>query len=124
MSKHPSVLKLRLITVIGSLGRKPFENLNLTQGLRTFVGGLEIEVDSRIAQSEFPKIIGTSIQTGDENDIQLLEGSTNIRPSVNHTVSVNGSSPIKSTTASGMRFIPPTTFYAKPAPKTMSTSPL
>jgi DNA repair and recombination protein RAD54B len=121
VSKHLSALKLRLITLIDSLGRKPFENLHLTQGLRTFVGGLEIEVDSRIAQSEFPKVIGKSIQTGDENDIQ---GSTDIGPSINHTVSVNSSSPIKNTTASGMRYIPPTTFYAKPAPKTNSTSPL
>jgi DNA repair and recombination protein RAD54B len=106
---------------LSSLGRKPFENLRLTSGLKTFVGGLEVELDTRITQSEFPKITGKAlgVENESESEIQLLEETNNPRP---HTE--NGNSPIKNSTSSGMRFIPPTTFYAKPTPKPKTASPL
>ena len=106
-----------LTSLLSSLGRKPFENLHLTSGLKTFVGGLEVELDSRIPHSEFPKIIGKAlgVENESESEIQLLEGTTNSRPHDSRTE--NGNSPIKNSTSSGTRFIPPTTFYAKPTPK-------
>ncbi|KAI9463687.1 P-loop containing nucleoside triphosphate hydrolase protein [Lactarius psammicola] len=106
------------------LGRKPFENLRLACGLKTFIGGLEIELDSRITHSEFPKIIGTLPGTEEEyenqqsDDIEIVD----VRPSAGPT---EGSvSPIKNSTSSGMRFIPPTTFYAKPSSKPRANNPL
>ncbi len=108
-------------SLLSSLGRKPFENLRLSSGLKTFVGGLEVELDSRITQSEFPKITGKALgaENESESEIQLLEGTTDTRP---HTE--NGNSPIKNSASSGMRFIPPTTFYAKPTPKPKTASAL
>ncbi|KAH9994001.1 P-loop containing nucleoside triphosphate hydrolase protein [Russula vinacea] len=104
------------------LGRKPFENLRLTSGLKTFVGGLELELDSRITQSEFPKITKTALRAENENESQLLEEIATTRPRANHTE--NSNSPIKNTSSSGTKFIPPTTFYAKPTPKPKMTGPL
>lgn len=111
-------------SLLPSLGRKPFENLRLTSGLKTFVGGLEIELDSRISQSEFPKITGKALgaENDSESEIQLLEKTTNTRPHDNSKE--NGNSPIKNSTSSGMRFIPPTTFYAKSSPKPKPASAL
>jgi DNA repair and recombination protein RAD54B len=112
------------INLLSSLGRKPFENLRLTSGLKTFVGGLEVELDSRVTQSEFPKITKTGLRAGNENEneIQLLEETADTRPRANHTE--NSNSPIKNSSSSGTRFIPPTTFYAKPTPKPKMTGPL
>lgn len=106
------------------LGRKPFENLRLTSGLKTFVGGLEVELDSRISQSEFPKITGKTLGTENESEseIQRLEEIANTSPHDNCTE--NGNSPIKNSASSGTRFIPPTTFYAKPSPKPKPASAL
>jgi DNA repair and recombination protein RAD54B len=110
------------ISILSSLGRKPFENLRLTSGLKTFVGGLELELDSRITQSEFPKITKTALRAENENESQLLEEIATTRPRANHTE--NSNSPIKNTSSSGTKFIPPTTFYAKPTPKPKMTGPL
>ncbi|KAH9961299.1 P-loop containing nucleoside triphosphate hydrolase protein [Russula dissimulans] len=110
--------KLILVSERGKiLGKKPFENLRLTSGLKTFVGSLEIELDSRITQAEFPKIIGMALKVDNEseNEIQLSEEHADIRPRATHTQ--NGTPAIKNSPSSGMRFIPPTTFYAKPTPK-------
>ncbi|KAH9998501.1 P-loop containing nucleoside triphosphate hydrolase protein [Russula compacta] len=103
------------------LGRKPFENFRLISGLKTFVGGLEIELDSRITHSEFPKIIGTTLRSENvsEIEVELLEET---RPRANHTENSNSS--ITNSTSSGLRFIPPTTFYAKPIPKPKAANPL
>ena len=111
-------------SLLPSLGRKPFENLRLTSGLKTFVGGLEVQVDTRISQSEFPKITGKALgaENESESEIQLLEETTDTRPHDNHTE--NGNSPIKNSASSGTRFIAPTTFYAKSSPKPKPTSAL
>ena len=104
-------------SLLPSLGRKPFENLRPASGLKTFVGGLEVELDSRISQSEFPKIIGKAlgVENESESEIQLLEETADTCPHDDRTE--NGNSPIKNSASSGTRFIPPTTFYAKPSPK-------
>ncbi|KAN0134016.1 P-loop containing nucleoside triphosphate hydrolase protein [Lactarius tabidus] len=105
------------------LGRKPFEKLRLTSGLKTFIGGLEIELDSRITQSEFPKIIGTTLGTGEEHenqqssDIEIVEVQC-VGPTKDCT------SPIKNSASSGMRYIPPTTFYSKSSSKPRANNPL
>src|SRR5579863_2339432 len=103
--------------LLSSLGRKVFEYLRLTPGLRTFVGGLEIELDSRITQAEFPQIIGAvlRVETEAEVEVQLLEGTDTIRHRANLMESPH--SPFKNSSSSGMKFIPPTTFYAKPTLK-------
>jgi len=108
-------------SLLPSIGRKPFENLRLTSGLKTFVGGLEVELDSRISQSEFPRIIGKAPGAESESEIQLLEENANMRP---HDSRTDGDSPIKNSASSGMRFIPPTTFYSKPSPKPKLASAL
>lgn len=113
---------LMSISLLPSLGRKPFENLRLTSGLKTFVGGLEVELDSRISQSEFPKIAGKPLENESESEIQLLEETTNTRSHDNRTE--NGNSPIKNSASSGTRFIAPTTFYAKSSPKPKPASAL
>lgn len=106
------------------LGRKPFENLRLTCGLKTFIGGLEIELDSRISHSEFPKITGTSQGTEEEHenqpsdDIEIIDVQSSAGPTE------GGASPIKNSASSGVRFIPPTTFYSKPSPKPRANNPL
>ena len=110
------------ISILSSLGRKSFENLRLTSGLKTFVGGLELELDSRITQSEFPKISKTALRADNENETQVPEEAANTRPRADHTE--NSNSPIKNASSSGTRFIPPTTFYAKPTPKPKMTGPL
>lgn len=115
------LLRAKLITLLSSLGRKSFENLHLTSGLKTFVGGLEIELDSRVTRAEFPQVTGSAVRTEDQNEIQELEETTAIRSRADDTGS---GSPIKNSSSSGMRFIPPTTFYAKPTPKTKSGVPL
>ena len=107
--------------LLSSIGRKPFENLRLNSGLKTFVGGLEVELDSRITRSEFPQITKTPLraESEHEHETQLsVEGTTTTRPRE------NSNSPIKSSTSSGTKFIPPTTFYAKPTPKPKSASSL
>lgn len=110
-------------SLLPSLGRKPFENLRLTSGLKTFVGGLEVELDSRIPQSEFPKITRKTLGADEsESEIQLLEETTNTRPHDNRTE--NSNSPIKNSESSGTRFIAPTTFYAKSSPKPKPASAL
>jgi DNA repair and recombination protein RAD54B len=111
-------------SLLPSLGRKPFENLRLTSGLKTFVGGLEVELDSRISQSEFPKITGKTLgaENESESEIQLLEETTNTRPHDNRTE--NSNSPIKNSASSGTRFIAPTTFYAKSSSKPKPASAL
>lgn len=111
-------------SLLPSLGRKPFENLRLTSGLKTFVGGLEVELDSRISQSEFPKMKGNTLgaENESESEIQLLEETTDTRPHDNRTE--NGNSPIKNSASSGTRFIPPTTFYAKSSSKPKLASAL
>ena len=109
--------QLKRIHLLGSLGRKPFEKLRLTCGLKTFIGGLEIELDSRITQSEFPKITGTVLGTEEEHenqrssDIEIVEVQRSAGPTKDCT------SPIKNSASSGMRFIPPTTFYSNPSSK-------
>lgn len=110
--------------LLSSIGRKPFENLRLTSGLKTFVGGLEVELDSRITRLEFPKITKTPLgaENENENETQLLEETTTTRPRADPTE--NNKSPIKSSTSSGTKFIPPTTFYAKPTPKPKMASAL
>lgn len=111
--------------LLSSIGRKPFENLRLTSGLKTFVGGLEVELDSRITRSEFPQISKTPLRAENENEHEtqlLVEETTTPRPRANHQE--NSNLPIKSSNSSGSKFIPPTTFYAKPTPKPKSTSPL
>ncbi|KAI9442270.1 SNF2 family N-terminal domain-containing protein [Lactarius indigo] len=106
------------------LGRKPFENLRLTCGLKTFIGGLEIELDSRIAHSEFPKITGTLLGMEEEHenqpsdDIEIVD----VQPSAGPTG--GSASPIKNSASSGVKFIPPTTFYAKPLPKPRANNPM
>src|SRR5712691_2391793 len=110
------------MTLLSSLGRKSFENLYLTSGLKTFVGGLEIELDSRVTRAEFPQITGSGLRTEDKTEIQELEETNTIQSRTNDTESI--SSPIKNSSSSGMRFIPPTTFYAKPSPKARSAVPL
>ncbi|KAI0305632.1 P-loop containing nucleoside triphosphate hydrolase protein [Multifurca ochricompacta] len=105
------------------LGRKAFENLHLTSGLKIFIGGLEIELDTCISQSEFPKITGTSQNTEDEQEeIQLMEKTPDAPLSASYAG--KSSTPIRNLTSSGMRFIPPTTFYAKPASKSRPNSSL
>lgn len=116
------LLRAKLITLLSSLGRKSFENLHLTSGLKTFVGGLEIELDSRVTRAEFPQVTGSAVRTEEENEIQELEETTAIRYRGDDTG--NSGSPIKNSSSSGMRFIPPTTFYARPTPKTKSDVPL
>jgi DNA repair and recombination protein RAD54B len=110
------------ISLLSSVGRKPFENLRLSSGLKTFMGGLEVELDSRITQSEFPKITRTALRTENESQTQLLEETTYTGPPANHAE--NNNSPVKNSASSGTKFIPPTTFYAKPTPKPKMTSPL
>lgn len=121
MGGHVLCCRLKSIALLSSLGRKPFENLHLISGLKVFVGGLEIELDSRITQSEFPKITGMTLRSENEgeNEVELLEET---RPRANHTENSNSS--IKNSTSSGLRYIPPTTFYAKPVPKPKTASPL
>lgn len=117
------LLWAKLITLLSSLGRKPFEDLHLASGLKTFVGGLEIELDSRVTRAEFPQITVAGLRTEDENDIQQeLEETNTIRSCTNDTESIGSS--IKNSSSSGMKFIPPTTFYAKPSPKARSAVPL
>jgi len=98
--------------------------LRLTSGLKTFVGRLEIELDSRITQAEFPKITGMAlrVENENENEIELLEEHTDDRLRANHTE--NSTTAIKNSPSSGMKFIPPTTFYAKPTPKPKKASAL
>ena len=85
--------------------------------MKTFIGGLEIELDSRIPQSEFPKIIGTLLGTEEEHenqrseDIEIIDVQSSAGPTEDRV------SPITNSASSGMRFIAPTTFYAKPSSK-------
>ena len=116
------LLRAKLITLLSSLGRKSFENLHLTSGLKTFVGGLEIELDSRVTRAEFPQITGSVLRTEHEDETQELEENSTIRSRANDMES--SGSPIKNSNSSGMKFIPPTTFYAKTTPKTKSAVPL
>ena len=113
------------IHLLGSLGRQPFENLRLTSGLKTYIGGLEIELDSRIAPSEFPKITGTtSLGTEEEQEYQQSEDIEIVGVRLSGKSTDDGASPPKNSASSGMRFIPPTTFYGKPPSKSRANHSL
>ena len=94
--------------------------------MKTFIGGLEIELDSRIPQSEFPKITGMILGTEEEHenqrseDIEIIEVQSSDGPTEGRV------SPIKNSASSGTKFISPTTFYAKPSskPRNNNNTPL
>ncbi|KAI0266687.1 P-loop containing nucleoside triphosphate hydrolase protein [Gloeopeniophorella convolvens] len=107
------------------LGRKPFEGSRLSSGLKASLGGLDIELDSRIPQSEFPRIAGTS--PGVENELgsehlDTLEETLDGLSSSRRAEKLD--SPVRNSISSAKKFIPPTTFYARPAPKSKSRGPL
>lgn len=105
------------VHLLDSLGRKPFEKLRLTCGLKTFIGGLEIELDSRIPHSEFPKIAGTLLGAEEEHENQRSEDIEIIDVHSSPGPTEDRASPIKNSASSGMKYIPPTTFYANPSSK-------
>jgi hypothetical protein len=92
--------------------------------LKTFIAGLEIELDSRITQSEFPEITGVPLGTEEEHENQRSSDIEIVEVQCSAGFTKGSTSPIKNSASSGMRFIPPTTFYAKPSSKPRANNPL
>ncbi|KAI0045277.1 hypothetical protein FA95DRAFT_1561280 [Auriscalpium vulgare] len=122
--------KLTLLAENGKIiGRKPFEGSRLFSGWKTFIGGREIELDGQIPPSQLPAITGASLEFEAENEPEwdfadtsdTLVESTSVHRSSSGDA---GGSPIKNADSSTKKYVAPTSFYGKPAPKPAAKGPL
>ena len=75
-------------------------------------------MDSQIPSSQLPAITGTSIEIENDYDTGLLDvsHSSSVHSPSSHRMD-GSSSPMRNTTSSAKKFIPPTTFYSNTAPR-------
>ena len=106
------------------MGTRKWDGLPLYSSYRAFIGNREVELDSEIARSELPAIVGNCIEPQIDPEIGSPPTSQ-ARPSflvdaIRTPQQASSSSPSVNSPASTKKFIPPSSFYgtgSKPKPK-------
>ncbi|KAH9853466.1 SNF2 family N-terminal domain-containing protein [Lenzites betulinus] len=116
--------KLTLLSDAGLvLGTKKWDGLPLYASYRSFIGNRDVELDSEIARSELPTIVGTSAEPPVDPEFNEASSSQSKSSFLVHTrrtsqEGASASSPSVNSPASAKKFIAPSSFYgAAPKPK-------
>ncbi|KAI0638193.1 P-loop containing nucleoside triphosphate hydrolase protein [Trametes polyzona] len=121
--------KLTLLSDTGMvLGTKKWDGLPIYSSYRSFIGNREVELDSEIARSELPPIVGTSTEPPVDPEFSEASSSqsrTSFLVEARRTSQegAGSSSPSVNSPASAKKFIPPSSFYGA-APKPKARGPL
>ncbi|KZT04627.1 uncharacterized protein LAESUDRAFT_727800 [Laetiporus sulphureus 93-53] len=102
------------------IGTKKWDGLPLYSGYSTFIGGREVELDRKAAESELPAIVGSSVEPTSDVELEIPLVSEARSPfllkahagseKAEHATDMN-------LNASLHKFVPPSSFYGNPSPK-------